>query len=239
MDAVVQSTDKNFLVPVGGAVVVSCASDKTPLTDRVRKAYPGRASIAPSLDVLITLLALGESGWRAKLAEREENFEYMKQCLTITAGKVGERLLATPGNPISMAVTLSKLQGDLRLIAGESGDDANDDSNEKEKQRETSVSFFGSMLFSRAVSGTRVVVPGKTQEVGGHTFVGFGASCDNYPVPYFTAAAALGVTRSDVDVFCARLEKVFAEFRKKATKDPGRRKLETEPSATDAETPPV
>ena len=75
------------------------------------------------------------------------------------------------------------------------------------------------MLFSRAVSGTRVVVPGKTQEVGGITFHGFGASHDAYPVPYFTAAAALGTTREDVDAFCARLTKAFADFRKKAEKD--------------------
>jgi O-phospho-L-seryl-tRNASec:L-selenocysteinyl-tRNA synthase len=63
------------------------------------------------------------------------------------------------------------------------------------------------------------VVPGKTQEVGGITFHGFGASHDAYPVPYFTAAAALGTTREDVDAFCARLTKAFADFRKKAEKD--------------------
>ena len=71
----------------------------------------------------------------------------------------------------------------------------------------------------RYVFSTRVVVPGKTQEVGGITFHGFGASHDAYPVPYFTAAAALGTTREDVDAFCARLAKAFADFRKKAEKD--------------------
>ena len=240
VDGVVQSTDKNFLVPVGGAVVVSPAKNGA-LTDAVRKNYPGRASIAPALDVLITLLSLGKNGWREKLEKREDAFEYMRERLRLTAEAHGERLLETPGNPISMGVTLSALERDLaRIESGEArrdgrGDD-DDDENENDKAdaneptpptrrtRKTSVSFFGSMLFSRAVSGTRVVVPGKTQEVGGITFCGFGASHDAYPVPYFTAAAALGTTREDVDAFCARLARAFTDFRKKAKKDAAREK---------------
>lgn len=58
VDAVVQSTDKNFLVPVGGAVVTS-GRDNTKIVDAVRKSYPGRASISPVLDLLITLLSMG------------------------------------------------------------------------------------------------------------------------------------------------------------------------------------
>ena len=63
-----------------------------------------------------------------------------------------------------------------------------------------------------------MVAPGKTQDVGGVKFQGFGASHEAYPTPYFTAAAALGTTREEVDVFCARLAKCFADFRKKAKK---------------------
>ena len=54
--------------------------------------------------------------------------------------------------------------------------------------------------------------------MGGVKFQGFGASHEAYPTPYFTAAAALGTTREEVDVFCARLAKCFADFRKKAKK---------------------
>ena len=115
VDGVVQSTDKNFLVPVGGAVLVSPARDPA-LTDAVRKTYPGRASIAPSLDALITLLSLGAAGWRAKLDAREDAFEYMRERLRATAEAHGERLLETPGNPISMGVTLSALERDLARI---------------------------------------------------------------------------------------------------------------------------
>ena len=114
VDGVVQSTDKNFLVPVGGAVLVSPARDPA-LTDAVRKTYPGRASIAPSLDALITLLSLGAAGG-AKLDAREDAFEYMRERLRATAEAHGERLLETPGNPISMGVTLSALERDLARI---------------------------------------------------------------------------------------------------------------------------
>ena len=215
VDGVVQSTDKNFLVPVGGAVVVSPAANGA-LTEAVRKNYPGRASITPALDVLITLLSLGVVGWRETLDAREDTFEYMRERLRTTAEAHGERLLETPGNPISMGVTLSALE---RYAARVGEVVVASDNEGKKRTTKTSVSFFGSMLFSRAVSGTRVVVPGKTQEVGGITFHGFGASHDAYPVPYFTAAAALGTTREDVDAFCARLTKAFADFQKKAEKD--------------------
>ena len=109
VDAVVQSTDKNFMVPVGGAVVAAGIQDvslvtavnkvvthicstyqlgapvyqaisgRKPLFARAilhnvwceLQAYPGRASMTPLLDVLITLLQWGVSGWRNVLEQRE------------------------------------------------------------------------------------------------------------------------------------------------------------------------
>ena len=51
---------KNFLVPVGGAIVCA-AKGNGYLVDKVRKLYPGRASISSTLDVLITLLEMGKA----------------------------------------------------------------------------------------------------------------------------------------------------------------------------------
>lgn len=96
------------------------------------------------------------------------------------------------------------------------------------------------MLFSRCVSGTRAVPRGKRLEVGGIVFEGYGAHHDrcavrprieslasltgavgrSYPHPYLTAAAALGTTHADIDAFCARLRKCFADARKRAQKSP-------------------
>ena len=58
LDAFVQSTDKNFMVPVGGAIIAA-PSSRPGLVEAVSKAYPGRAGMAPLLDLLITLLHWG------------------------------------------------------------------------------------------------------------------------------------------------------------------------------------
>lgn len=71
--------------------------------------YPGRACMAPLLDVLMTLLHWGVPGWAAALATREELFQYAAQALGVFAERHGERLLHTPGNPISLALTLDSL----------------------------------------------------------------------------------------------------------------------------------
>lgn len=58
VDAVVQSTDKNFMVPVGGAIVAAPACNPSAV-HAVNGLYPGRACMAPLLDLLMTLLHWG------------------------------------------------------------------------------------------------------------------------------------------------------------------------------------
>lgn len=88
------------------------------------------------------------------------------------------------------------------------------------------ISFLGSMLFTRCVSGTRVVVPSTTavastgstkdptaKSIGPLTFPGYGSHADAYPPgPYLTAACAIGVTREEVDEFLRRLDKTLGDF---------------------------
>lgn len=59
IDLVVQSTDKNFMVPVGGSIVFSY---KKEMLAKVSELYPGRGSAAPILDLFITLLEMGKEG---------------------------------------------------------------------------------------------------------------------------------------------------------------------------------
>lgn len=61
----------------------------------------------------------------------------------------------------------------------------------------------------------RVVAPGSDKTIGPHTFANWGAHHDGYPCAYFTAAAAVGMRKEEVDIFADRLEKVFVKFRKK------------------------
>jgi glutamate/tyrosine decarboxylase-like PLP-dependent enzyme len=189
VDAWVSSTDKNFLVPVGGAIVGS--PDARFVAD-VARAYAGRASAAPLIDLFVTLLGLGARGLRELLAERAAAFDALRAALARVAAPRGERVLATPHNPISLAVTLA------RVTAAAPAD----------------ATVVGSLLFSRGVSGTRVVAPGAPDtRVEGVAFRNYGASVDEYaPGPYFTAAAALGIALADVPVIEERVGKALAAF---------------------------
>ncbi|XP_033100355.1 O-phosphoseryl-tRNA(Sec) selenium transferase-like [Anneissia japonica] len=188
VDAYVQSSDKNFLVPVGGAVI---AGFDEGFINKVAQTYPGRASGTPTIDLFITLLSLGVKGYKGLLAERKNLFGYLATELSKVAEANGERVLSTPHNPISMAMSLSNL----------------------ETQSDKPITHFGSMLFKRNVSGTRVVSKGTSKEIGGITFMNYGSHSDNYPYTYITAAAAIGMTCQDVDLFIKRLQKVIAKWK--------------------------
>ncbi|PRW56294.1 O-phosphoseryl-tRNA(Sec) selenium transferase [Chlorella sorokiniana] len=235
VDAVIQSTDKNFMVPVGGAVLAA-RRGATELVDRVARLYPGRAAVAPLLDLLITLLHWGASGWRAVLAQREALYAYAQQRLQQFAEQHGERVLATPGNPISLALSLRSFEapaaGQQATAGGQQQQqqqpaaEAQQQPAAEQQQREAKqqqqaqvpITFLGSMLFNRCISGTRVVARGKRQEVGGLAFSGYGAHCDAYPCDYLTVAAALGTNEQDIDEFLRRLGQCFAEFRQRQHK---------------------
>ena len=77
-----------------------------------------------------------------------------------------------------------------------------------------------SPVFSRAVSGTRVVTGVKAATIDGRAFRGYGAQCDAYPhAPYITAAAAMDMNEGDAVVFADRLRRALAEFKKQAARE--------------------
>eukprot|EP00823_Brevimastigomonas_motovehiculus_P006829 TRINITY_DN57_c1_g1_i2.p1 TRINITY_DN57_c1_g1~~TRINITY_DN57_c1_g1_i2.p1 ORF type:complete len:390 (+),score=81.25 TRINITY_DN57_c1_g1_i2:79-1248(+) len=170
------------------------------LVGKVSQEFPGRASMSPILDLFITMLSMGIEGYRSLLSTREQLFSYFQKQLRDLAEKYDERLLLTPDNPISMGMTLSHFQ---TASGGK-------------------YTYFGSMLFSRCVSGTRTVWPGdgKVTKVGGTglSFTSYGAHFTNYPVPYMTAACSIGMRKSDIDTFIERLEQSIIDFRKQAAK---------------------
>jgi hypothetical protein len=260
VDAIIQSTDKNFMVPVGGSLVAS-PECRPALAAAVAKLYPGRASGGPLVDLLATLLHWGAGGWVAALAAREALYSRLKEDLGRVAAMLGERLLETPGNPISLAITVDGLARAVTAAEDGGGDGGNEGmaetavaggggggggrnvgrdrgtedtarpaargdggSGRKEgpgaaprvgttASRPLDVTFFGSMLWARGVSGTRVVVPGKAAEVAGVKFPDYGGHCaGGYPHVYVTAAAALGAGEGDVREFCARFIKAYHEF---------------------------
>ena len=67
MDIIISSTDKNFMVPVGGSIIYSPQPPKSKIEgqevgiiQKINKFYPGRASGAPIMDLFITYLEMGE-----------------------------------------------------------------------------------------------------------------------------------------------------------------------------------
>jgi len=77
------------------------------------------------------------------------------------------------------------------------------------------ISSFGAMLFSRCISGTRVIPRAQVSKIGDHEFVGFGSSTSNFPHAYMTAACAIGVSAAEVTEFFVRLDKALIEFKSK------------------------
>ncbi len=78
VDAIVQSTDKNFMVPVGGSVV--CGPDEETISC-IAASYAGRASSSQVFDLMVTLLSFGEKGYADLLACREELVPNFKNSL--------------------------------------------------------------------------------------------------------------------------------------------------------------
>ena len=145
--------------------------------------------MSPILDVFITFLSMGKSGWQQKLNERKNNVPVLIQELTKVATKHGERVLSTAkGNNISFAVTCNHLEEPTEL---------------------------GSWLFKRSISGTRVVAPGARKTIESTTFVNWGSHHLEYPSAYVTFAASMGLRTEEIGTLCAKLDQALSHFAKK------------------------
>lgn len=129
--------------------------------------------------------------------------------LQAVAEKHGERILSCPANTISYGMTLDGLARPKTEEESEA---------EYLKSVAKQISSFGAMLFSRCVSGTRVVPRGEMKVMGGQEFAGFGSSTSNFGNAYMTAACAIGVTSQELDEFFVRLDKTLTEFHTKKNK---------------------
>ena len=155
--------------------------------------YPGRASISPILDLFITLVSMGTTGLKRLLQQRKDVFALLKEGIETLSRDHNERALHSPHNSISIGMTVdSSIAGDDPLI----------------------ITYLGSMLFARGVSGTRIVNKNETKAIEGFVFRGYGSQCNEYPHAYLTAAAAIGMTADDVAVYIDRLGRCITEFKR-------------------------
>ena len=108
VDAIVQSSDKNFLAPVGASVLVSPNEE---IVDWTAESYAGRASAAPVAQTLGALLAIGRDRYAVLRAEQIENRLTLESKLTEIAESIGQRVLDIE-NPVASAMTLDGLDAE-------------------------------------------------------------------------------------------------------------------------------
>eukprot|EP00792_Barthelona_sp_PAP020_P001881 TRINITY_DN1302_c0_g1_i1.p1 TRINITY_DN1302_c0_g1~~TRINITY_DN1302_c0_g1_i1.p1 ORF type:complete len:456 (-),score=119.84 TRINITY_DN1302_c0_g1_i1:54-1421(-) len=183
LNYVVQSTDKNLMVPVGGSVVFS---DKKGIQN-LSKCYPGRASSYPIVDVFVTLLSMGLNKYFELLKEREQNYEYLKERMSILASKYSERIIGG-SNPLSIGLTLQNVGNPTEI---------------------------GSQLFFRGVTGCRVVDGTKNVDLdqfNGDGIIENWESHSSNLFPYLTAAASIGIQKQQIDSFIQILEEILDEL---------------------------
>ncbi len=106
VDAVIQSTDKNFLTPVGGALIASPSKENIELISRT---YAGRASASPVVNFLISMLSIGIQGYEDLIEQQKENRKLLETLLGDLAQKIGERLMEI-FNPVATAMTLKNVK---------------------------------------------------------------------------------------------------------------------------------
>ena len=192
IDYIIQSTDKNFLVPVGGSIVLTYNFE---LFDKLSHAYPGRASITPTIDIFITLLSMGKQGLINLINKRKILFNIFYEKLSQWAKDNDEHILSSKQfSPISIALSLKNI------------------SNEH-------VTELGSMLFTRRISGARVVKLNTKQIIDTYEFINYGAHSSNIQYSYLTVAAAIGIEENDIEIFMKKFDNIYQKLRKHQNSD--------------------
>ena len=132
VDAILQSTDKNFLTPVGGAIV-SSPFEKNLVS--ISQAYAGRGSSAPILHLMVSMLSMGLDGYKELVKNQLVNKELLLDLMNKFAESVNEKVLDV-NNTVACMLTLNTL-------------------------REDEISKLGGYLYNLRVTGPRVVNPKK------------------------------------------------------------------------------
>jgi O-phospho-L-seryl-tRNASec:L-selenocysteinyl-tRNA synthase len=187
VDVLISSTDKNFMVPVGGSIVYSSNSE---IIDKIKKNYPGRASMSPILDLFISFLEMGKDKYKFLIADRKEKYIYLKDIMSKIAMKYSERILENSyNNKISLAMTLSNICKN----AGSKND----------------ITYLGSLFYSRQISGIKIIAPSGINDISGYKFNNYGSHIENYPhLPYCAFACAIGITKDEIDSFAVKFEDI-------------------------------
>ncbi|MFX1327386.1 MAG: O-phosphoseryl-tRNA(Sec) selenium transferase [Promethearchaeota archaeon] len=114
VDAIIQSTDKNFLTPVGGAIIASPIKENI---TKISQAYAGRASATPVVNFLISVLSYGIKGYQKLIEVQRKNRKLLEQKLGEVAKNINEQILNI-FNPVAVALSLRNLKEDQLYALG-------------------------------------------------------------------------------------------------------------------------
>jgi O-phospho-L-seryl-tRNASec:L-selenocysteinyl-tRNA synthase len=114
VDAIIQSTDKNFLTPVGGALIASPIKDNI---STISQSYAGRASATPVVNFLISMLSLGIKGYQNLIEEQKLNRKLLEEKMLIVARRFNEKILDVD-NPVAVALSLKNLKEEHLFAIG-------------------------------------------------------------------------------------------------------------------------
>ncbi len=103
VDVIIQSTDKNFLTPIGGSLL---AAPSEKIIEDISRCYAGRATAAPIIQFFAAILSLGIQGYEKLRDLQEKNRVLLEESLLEVAERHGERILNV-SNPIACAMTLN------------------------------------------------------------------------------------------------------------------------------------
>ena len=145
------------------------------------------------MDLFITLLSLGSSGWLKLLQQRQDNFLYLYQQLKILfEHKFNEQVINTlDNNEISIAISCNSFKKD------------------------DSASYLGAMFYNRLLSGIRIIDQHQQKSIWNYHFNGYGASCINYPHTYMTFACAIGMTKDEINLLISKIDQILSKLRSK------------------------
>ncbi|MHA1637730.1 MAG: O-phosphoseryl-tRNA(Sec) selenium transferase [Candidatus Thorarchaeota archaeon] len=102
VDAVVQSSDKNFLAPVGASIVVSPSDD---MITEIASSYAGRATAAPVVQTFAALLTIGLTRYQELRLQQIECRKLLESRLKELADSTKQRVLEVD-NTIACAITM-------------------------------------------------------------------------------------------------------------------------------------
>ncbi|MCS3922205.1 O-phospho-L-seryl-tRNASec:L-selenocysteinyl-tRNA synthase [Methanococcus voltae PS] len=104
VDAIVSSTDKNLMTPIGGGIIYS--KDKNFLKE-VSLTYPGRASATPIVNTFVSLLSMGMDKYTYLMKEQVKNKNLLDELLVDLANKTENKKLDVD-SPIASCITTKK-----------------------------------------------------------------------------------------------------------------------------------